>query len=71
MHNLVDEHGYQENHWSWREVHHGVFNELGVGKMRAIAWAFQRQISTPGRNHTLNVGAYHSENIQQIADPTY
>lgn len=71
MHNLVDERGYQENHWRWGEVHHAVFNELGVGKVPAIAWVWRRQISTPGGNYTLNVGACHSENMQQIAGPTY
>lgn len=68
---LVKSQGQAEKNWQWGNVHHAVFNELGVGKAKSVAWIWRRSIPSPGGDYTIDVGTFDPATWAQIVGPSY
>lgn len=71
MQALMKERGSNPDNWQWGQVHHAVFNELGLGQSKLIGWIWQRSIPTPGGDYTVNVGTYDPHTFTQVEGATY
>ena len=71
MASLYRDRGSNELNWQWGKVHKAVFNEVGLGKAKLIAWIWRRSIATPGGDFTVNVGTFNPTNFQQTTGASY
>lgn len=71
MTQLYEDRGPNESNWQWGDVHQAVFNEVGLGKVKSIAWIWRRQIAAPGGDFTVNVGRYAQKNFQETVAASY
>jgi penicillin amidase len=56
--------------WRWGDVHKISFTEVAVGLAKPIGWIWNRTISIPGGDSTLNMGAY-DQNFHVMIAPSY
>lgn len=68
---IKNELGNSASDWKWSRVHHAVFDEVGLGSVKSIAWIWNREISAPGGDYTVNVGTYRANDFNQIYGATY
>lgn len=72
---LIKQLGTNPTHWEWRKIHSAYFEELGIGQNNLVGWIWNRSITTPGSDETLDVGTYdatfkqdHGAGYRQIID---
>lgn len=65
---LASEHGAD---WRWGSVHHAVFQELAIGKVKALGWLWNRSQASPGGDFTVNVGTYDPDTKDQTNGAVY
>jgi penicillin amidase len=71
MAQLTIDHSKKISNWKWGNVHHVVFQELALGKSKAIGWIWNRSVPSPGGDFTVNVGTYDATSINQTHGASY
>lgn len=71
MNKLTAQLGDDPKHWQWQNIHHALFSEVGIGTVNSIGWIWNRSITTPGSDDTVNVGMYHTTQFEQNLGPGY
>jgi len=63
--------GVISNDWQWGRVHKAKFVYAALGNAKSIGWLWNREISTPGGDYTVNVGTYDPQTFHQVVGPSY
>jgi penicillin G amidase len=71
MQKLIHDKGSDPKNWSWQNIHHAVFTELGLGVVPGLGLFWNREIPSPGSLYTVNAGTYNMSDLQQKDGPGY
>jgi penicillin amidase len=68
---LIKQQGNNLSSWQWGQLHVAEFKELGLGDVKQLGWIWNRAISTPGGDSTVNVGSYDPKTFIQTEGASY
>jgi penicillin amidase len=71
MSTLIKKQGESSENWQWGKVHHVVFEELAIGKSKALGWLWNRDRPARGGDYTVDVGTYDAATMNQTAGASY
>lgn len=68
---LNRDYGSDATHWKWGNIHQLKYQELAIGKSKALGWIWNRNTPSPGGDFTVNVGTYDPDTMNQTIGAAY